>query len=181
MEADPATKNPMLKPAWVSGDFFLPDPPVIVNGVLFSLSNGENAEQRGDESRRLQNTRPAVLKALDARTGKELFNSGAAMSGWVHFSALAIAEGNIYAVDHDSNVYCFGAGGSTLMSRTAAPVTARPTRSKLLSLLVPASADQPTQAELIRSWAARGVITLLLGLVAAVFGVWAARRNPINS
>jgi PQQ-like domain len=26
----------------------------------------------------------------------------------VHFSGLAIADGKIYAVDHDSNVYCFG-------------------------------------------------------------------------
>jgi hypothetical protein len=30
------------------------------------------------------------------------------MDTWVHFSGLAIAEGQIFAVDYDSNVYCFG-------------------------------------------------------------------------
>jgi outer membrane protein assembly factor BamB len=56
----------------------------------------------------LKNTHTAVLHALDAATGKELYNSGTAMTSWVHFSGLALADGHIYAVDHDSNVYCFG-------------------------------------------------------------------------
>ena len=106
--ADAKTQNPTLEPAWISGDFYPPDPAVIANGVVFALSTGENAVQRGKEENRLQNTRPAVLKALDAKTGKELFNSGAAMSSWVHFSGLAIANGKVFAVDHDSTVYCFG-------------------------------------------------------------------------
>jgi len=49
-----------------------------------------------------------VLKALDAKTGKELYNSGDAISTWVHFSGLAVSNGKILAVDHDSTVYCFG-------------------------------------------------------------------------
>jgi outer membrane protein assembly factor BamB len=56
----------------------------------------------------LLNTHSAVLKALDLKTGKELYNSGAAMTSWVHFSGLALSDGQIFAVDHDSNVYCFG-------------------------------------------------------------------------
>jgi outer membrane protein assembly factor BamB len=74
------------------------------NNVVFALSAGDNANQLTD---RLQNTKTAVLYALDARTGKVLFDSGKAMTGWVHFSGLAMAEGRIYAVDHDSTVYCF--------------------------------------------------------------------------
>jgi outer membrane protein assembly factor BamB len=109
--ADAKTQNPVLDPAWVSGDFDLPDPVVIANGVVFGLSTGENAVQKGDESNRLLNTHPAVLKALDARTGKELYNSGTAMTSWVHFSGLAVADGRVFAVDHDSNVYCFGSAG----------------------------------------------------------------------
>ena len=50
----------------------------------------------------------AVLHALDARTGKELYNSGQAIESWVHFSGLAIAGGRVYVVDYGSNVYCFG-------------------------------------------------------------------------
>lgn len=102
---DPAARKPILEPAWVSGDFNLPDPPAIANGVLFALSTGENAKQDSDRSR---DTRPAVLYALDARTGKTLYESGEAMKTWVHFSGLAIADANVYAVDHDSWVYCFG-------------------------------------------------------------------------
>ncbi len=66
---------PKLEPAWISGDFDLPDPPVIANGVLFALSTGENAVQKGGEKTRFTNTHNAVLRALDANTGKELFNS----------------------------------------------------------------------------------------------------------
>ena len=75
---------------------------------MLALSSGENAVQKGGEKGRLQNTRPAVLRALDAKTGKELYNSGTSISSWVHFSGLAIAGGQVFLVDHDSNVYSFG-------------------------------------------------------------------------
>src|SRR5579875_3380653 len=32
------------------------------------------------------------------------YQSGAAIKSWVHFSGLAVADGQVYAVDHDSNV-----------------------------------------------------------------------------
>jgi outer membrane protein assembly factor BamB len=109
--ADPKTGGPTLDPAWVSGDFSVPDPVAIANGVVFGVSTGSNEVQRGGEASRLLNTHPAVLKALDAKTGKELWNSGAAIGSWVHFSGIAIADGHVYAVDHDSTVYCFGLKG----------------------------------------------------------------------
>lgn len=102
---DAGTGKPILLPVWASGDFNLPSPAVIANGVLFALSTGENAIQGTD---RLTNTRPAVLVALDARTGRTLYQSGDAMHSWVHFSGLAVADGRVYAVDHDSWLYCFG-------------------------------------------------------------------------
>jgi outer membrane protein assembly factor BamB len=105
---DPKTQGPTLEPAWISGDFNLPDPVIVANGIVFGLSTGENAVQRGGEVQRLTNVRPAVLKALDAWTGKELFNSGGSIASWVHFSGLALADGQVFVVDHDSNVYCFG-------------------------------------------------------------------------
>ena len=106
--ADANTQNPQLEPAWISGNFDIPDPPIIANGVLYALSTGENAVQRGGEKKRLLNTHPAVLRALDAATGVELFNSKEAIASWVHFSGLALANGQVYVVDHDSNVYAFG-------------------------------------------------------------------------
>lgn len=105
---DPNTQKPQLQPEWVSGDFKIPDPAVIVNGIVFALATGENADQHGGEAKRLLNTQPAVLRALDAQTGKELFNSGSAFESWVHFSGLAVSDGRVFAVDHESNVYCFG-------------------------------------------------------------------------
>jgi len=106
--ADEKTQNPELEAAWISGDFDIPEPPVIANGVLFALATGENAIQKGGEKTRFSNTHPAVLRALDAATGKELFNSKDAIATWVHFSGLAVANGQVYVVDHDSNVYAFG-------------------------------------------------------------------------
>lgn len=107
--ADGDSRKPWLKPAWISGDFNLPDPVVVANGVVFALSTGENAQQTGStDAKRMQNTRPAVLYALDARTGKVLYNSADMITSWVHFSGLALADSQIYAVDHDSQVYCFG-------------------------------------------------------------------------
>jgi outer membrane protein assembly factor BamB len=119
---DPSSKKPILEPAWTSGDFNLPEPVVIANGVVFALSTGENPMQTVQggvivnspnltlltDAQRRQNTKNAVLYALDAETGKTLYDSGDAMPGWVHFSGLAVAGGRIYAVDHDSRLFCFG-------------------------------------------------------------------------
>jgi len=120
---DTATKQPTLEPAWISADFDVPEPVVIANGVVFALSTGENTNQTTGAAvlyvgqklltdvQRGQNTKNAVLYALDAKTGKVLYQSGDAMATWVHFSGLAVANGRIYAVDHDSRVYCFGLKG----------------------------------------------------------------------
>lgn len=115
-----ASQKPTLEPVWTSGDFNLPEPVAVANGVVFALSTGENARQTEEsgvihpglrlltDAERRQNTDHAVLYALDAKTGKTLYESGNAMPSWVHFSGLAIADGRIYAVDHDSQIYCFG-------------------------------------------------------------------------
>ena len=120
---DGALRKPALEPAWISGDFDVPDPVVIANGVVFALSTGENPQQTQgptvvyanqkilSDAERAQNTRNAVLYALDAKTGKVLYQSGNAIGTWVHFSGLAVADGRIYAVDHESRVYCFGLKG----------------------------------------------------------------------
>lgn len=115
------TKKPVLEPAWISPDINVPDPAVIVNGVLLVLATGENTHQVHDsgtaihagiklltEEERESDTTHAVLYALDATTGKLLYQSGDAIASWVHFSGLAVADGRVFAVDHDSQIYCFG-------------------------------------------------------------------------
>lgn len=123
---DKKTQQPTLQPAWISPDFNFPDAPIVVNGVLFALATGENPQQQHVQGllhyksvedwkknllttqERGMGTHPAVLYALDARTGKLLYQSGDSMKSWVHFSGLASADGRVFAVDHSSKVYCFG-------------------------------------------------------------------------
>lgn len=125
VEEHPETGRPWLKPAWVSGDFAVPEPVVIANDVVFALSNGENARQtrkggpfdratfqRSDlleDTERAENDQRAELQALDAQTGETLWRSKPDdFDTWTHFSGIALSDGKIYAVDFASTVYCFG-------------------------------------------------------------------------
>jgi outer membrane protein assembly factor BamB len=121
VETSPTTHKPTLVPAWVSGDFDVPEPVAIANGVMFALATGENTQQTTasgvmgkivpkllTDAERNANTHNAVLYALDAKTGKVLYKSGDAIGTWVHFSGLAISDGRVYAVDHNNVLYCFG-------------------------------------------------------------------------
>lgn len=120
-----ADDRPALEAAWVSPDMNLPDTPVVANGVLFAVATGENPRQDRvigmhyksmddwkhnllTTAERSAGTRPAVLMALDARTGKLLYQSGDSIKTWVHFTGLAVTGGRVFAVDHESRLYCFG-------------------------------------------------------------------------
>jgi len=107
--------KPVLTPAWISRDMDVPEPPVVVNGMVFALSNGENTQQLDNSGHILNShdraTKPsgnAVLYALDAATGKELFNSGNAIPEFTHFSGLAVSNGRVFVTTFGSNVYAFG-------------------------------------------------------------------------
>jgi outer membrane protein assembly factor BamB len=103
----------------------LPEAPAVANGVVFALATGENPKQvhlaithfkSEDEwkrnlltnEERAAGTKPAELMAFDAKTGKLLYQSGTSMLTWVHFTGLAVTGGRVFAVDHQSRVYCFG-------------------------------------------------------------------------
>ena len=121
-----STGGPALKPAWISPDMNLPDAPVVANGVLYALATGENPRQDHilgvthyksmedwkhnllTTAERAAGTHPAVLMALDATTGKKLYDSKDSMKSWVHFTGLAVTGGRVFAVDHESRLYCFG-------------------------------------------------------------------------
>jgi outer membrane protein assembly factor BamB len=98
--------KPVLTPAWVSRDLISPAPPVIANGVVFALSSGEYTVQNGPD--RVANSTHAILYALDAQTGKELYSSGDIITSFTHFSGLAVAGGQVFLGTYDNTVYGFG-------------------------------------------------------------------------
>ncbi len=108
-----------LNPAWMSRDMDQAEPPVVANGVVFAYGSGENTRQayadRGlyDASpERIKNSHHAVLYALDAQTGKELYSSGDQIPSFNHFSGLSVANGRVYIATYDSVLYCFGLEGA---------------------------------------------------------------------
>jgi outer membrane protein assembly factor BamB len=104
-----------LTPAWVSRDMNRAEPPVVANGVIFAYGNGEDTDQSYPEGgltnttdRRIPGSTHAVLYALDAQTGKELWSSRDQITSWTHFSGLSVANGRVYIGTYDSNLYCYG-------------------------------------------------------------------------
>jgi outer membrane protein assembly factor BamB len=110
--------QPVLAPAWISHNMAVPEPPVIANGVVFSISSGEfirqvkeNGELYSAQERIEQTTGNATLYAFDAQTGKELFSSGKTMPSFTHLGGIAVSDGRVYAATHDSTLYAFGLKG----------------------------------------------------------------------
>ncbi len=110
--------NPVLTPAWMSRNMAVPEPPVIANGVVFSVSSGEfirqvkeNGQLYSAQERIAQTTGNATLYAFDAQTGKELFSSGKTMPSFTHFGAVAVSDGRVFVTTYDGIVYAFGFKG----------------------------------------------------------------------
>jgi outer membrane protein assembly factor BamB len=101
-----------LEPSWISHDMNIPDPPVIANGVVFGYGSGESvtlhwpdpAHITGSAGRIAESTH-AVLYALDAQTGKELWSSGNQIASWNHFSGISVANGRVYIGTYDGYEY----------------------------------------------------------------------------
>jgi outer membrane protein assembly factor BamB len=104
-----------LTPAWISRDMNRAEPPVIANGVVFAYGNGEDTDQAYPDvgladtaDRRIPGSTHAVLYALDAQTGKELWSSKDEIKSWNHWSGLTVANGRVYIATFDNNLYCYG-------------------------------------------------------------------------
>jgi outer membrane protein assembly factor BamB len=104
-----------LTPAWISRDMNRAEPPVIANGIVYGFGSGEDTDQAYPDiglddvsERRIPGGTHAVLYALDAQTGKELWSSGDQITSWNHWSGLSVANGRVYIGTFDSNLYCFG-------------------------------------------------------------------------
>jgi PQQ-like domain len=92
---------PTLQPQWISRDLAAPVTPVAVNGVVFALASGE-ATGRGQKST------PAVLFALDAATGKELWTSGTTITAPSRGVGPSAGDSQVYVVTTDGTLYAFG-------------------------------------------------------------------------
>jgi outer membrane protein assembly factor BamB len=101
---------PTLQPAWTSREMLSPLPPIIINGVVFALSSGEyRAEGTAiSATQRAQRSKPAILYALDASTGKELWNSGTTITSFAHSGGLSGGLGQVFVGTYDSTFYAFG-------------------------------------------------------------------------
>jgi len=104
-----------LVPAWISRDMDQAEPPLIANGVVFAYGSGENTAQAFPDvgldfrmERRVPKSTRAVLYALDAQTGKELWSSGNQIATWNHWTGLGMANGRVYINTYDGVLYCFG-------------------------------------------------------------------------
>ncbi|HEY8551440.1 MAG TPA: PQQ-binding-like beta-propeller repeat protein [Vicinamibacterales bacterium] len=98
-----------LQPAWQSPDLLSPLAPIVVNGLVFAAAGGE---YRGPETdlpaaERAKRSRPAVLHALDAATGKPLWSSGNTITSFAR-AGLAAGGGQVYLVTYDNTLYAFG-------------------------------------------------------------------------
>lgn len=108
-----------LNPIWVSRDMNHGEPPLYSNGVVFGYGNGEDTDQATPElglganaaEIRIKGSTNAVIYALDAATGKELWNSGDQIKSWNHWSGISLANGKVYLATFDGNVYSFGIPG----------------------------------------------------------------------
>jgi outer membrane protein assembly factor BamB len=105
----------VLTPAWISRDMNHAEPPVIANGIVFAYGNGEDTDQAYPDvgladtaDRRIPGSTHAVLYALDALTGKELWSSGDRIKSWNHWSGISVANGRVYIGTFDGMLYCFG-------------------------------------------------------------------------
>lgn len=95
--------------AWQSRLLLSPLAPIVVNGVVFVASSGElrggaasmTANERADRSA------PAVLFALEAATGREIWTSGTAMTSFAR-AGLSAGGGRVYVVTYDNTLYAFG-------------------------------------------------------------------------
>ncbi len=105
-----AKDKPMLVPVWMSRDMHVPDPPVVANGVVYALQTGENVLQNQPIANAKFRSTPvtnAVLYALDAETGKQLYSSEKSIDSWTHFSEPVVAGGKVYVSTWDGRLYCF--------------------------------------------------------------------------
>jgi hypothetical protein len=91
-----------LQEVWKSADLASPGRPIIVDGVVFALSTG--ADRSGAAAKGTH----ATIYALDAATGKPLWDSGSTITSYVSTGGLAFNESELFLPTADDTLYTFG-------------------------------------------------------------------------
>ena len=101
---------PTLRPGWVSRNLVSPLPPMILNNVVFAVSSGEfRSTDAGLTAAELaRRSQPAVLYALDAATGRQLWTSGTTIMSFTHGAGPSGGDGQVYVTTFDGTLYAFG-------------------------------------------------------------------------
>jgi hypothetical protein len=85
------------KSGWTSSSIAAPMPPIVVNGVVFAASAGD-----------LKTSKPAALYALDASSGKTLWDSGSSIQAPAPATGLTAGPSTVYLATHDGALHAFG-------------------------------------------------------------------------
>jgi hypothetical protein len=85
-----------VEKSWTSAEMVNPLTPTVINGVVFAASAGNAKGVK------------AKLFAFDGMTGKEVWNSGAAIGSYITTGGLAAGGGRVYLSTVDGNQYAFG-------------------------------------------------------------------------
>ena len=101
---------PAFEPGWMSRDMVSPLPPMILNNVVFAIAGGEyrTTDDKVTAAQRAQRSQPAVLYALDGSTGRELWNSGQAITSFARGAGPSGGDSQVYVATHDGTLYAFG-------------------------------------------------------------------------
>jgi outer membrane protein assembly factor BamB len=98
-----------LEAGWTSRQIAAPLAPIVLNGIVFAAASGEyrGTEANLTAAERAKRSAPAVLYALDAATGKELWSSGTTVTSFAR-AGLSAGGGQVYLVTYDNTLYAFG-------------------------------------------------------------------------
>jgi hypothetical protein len=84
-----------LEPGWTSRALAAPTAPIIVNGVVFAAASGRPQGR-------------ATLYAFDGTTGRDLWNSGMAITSAMPPNSLWASNSQVHVATTDGAVYAFG-------------------------------------------------------------------------
>jgi outer membrane protein assembly factor BamB len=98
-----------LAEGWKSRESSSPVVATILNDIVFAVVSGlPSADANTPVSDRIKRATGAVLVALDARTGRELWTSGNTMTSFSPGIAPSAGDSQVYVVTHDGTLYAFG-------------------------------------------------------------------------
>jgi outer membrane protein assembly factor BamB len=98
--------TPSLQVVWKSADMAAPGRPIIVDGVVFALATG--ADRGGNGMKPAIKGTHATVYALNAETGKPLWDSGNAITSFVGTGGLSFNESQLFLSTFDNTLYAFG-------------------------------------------------------------------------